>query len=191
MTCRCMPGFDDVRCTEHGAGGQYRPPVVLMADDTPPIVLRLPFVAPPITANQARSASMHWAPEHAAKRLVESAVIAVVKQARVPVLERVAITLTWYAPDYGRRDPDSLFPMLKAVIDALTPARPPKPKGSRTKAGKPREKSQPGKAGTGIIVDDHAGIVESTTTRILLGQPDPRIELRLDPLPGLPPPRRR
>jgi hypothetical protein len=159
----------------------------------PVIVLRLPFTRPPVTANEARGSAAHWSAQNRAKREVAHAVAAVARQARVPRLDRVAITLTWYAPDYVERDCDGLGPMLKATIDALTPPQDAIPKGAPTKAGTPRKQPKAAKLGAGILNGDHASIVESTTTRIVQGDPDPRIELTLRPLPALPPrpPRRR
>ncbi|GAA0897829.1 hypothetical protein [Pseudonocardia zijingensis] len=156
-----------------------------LARPEPAIVLRLPFTRPPITANEARSTA-HWSNQNIAKRQVAHAVVAIVKHARIPHLDRVAITLTWYAPDHGTRDSDSLYPMAKAVIDALTPPAPAIPKGAPTKAGTPRKRTKAAKLGAGILNDDHAGIVTSTTTAIVLGDPDPRIELALQPLPPAP-----
>lgn len=149
------------------------------------IVLRLPFTRPPVTANEARGGqAAHWSKQNRAKREVAHAVVTVVRQARVPHLDRVAITLTWYAPDHHERDCDGLYPMLKAVIDALTPPQPAIPKGAPTKAGTPRKQPKAAKLGAGILDGDHAGIVESTTTRIVQGDADPRIELALHPLPA-------
>jgi hypothetical protein len=68
------------------------------------VTLRLPFTHPPLTANEARSRSNHWAPQHRAKKEVEPAVIALCRHHKVPRFDRVAITLTWFVPDYQRRD---------------------------------------------------------------------------------------
>jgi hypothetical protein len=151
-----------------------------------PIVLRLPFTSPPVSANEARGAAAHWSAQTRAKRQVAQAVTAVVRQARVRRLDRVAVTLTWYAPDHGIRDCDGLYVMLKAALDALTPPEPAIPKGTPTKSGKPRERAKAAKLGAGILDGDHAGIVESTTTRIVQADPDPRVELTLHPLPPAP-----
>jgi hypothetical protein len=148
--------------------------------------IRLPFTEPPITANEARSKVAFWAQAKAKKEVAE-AVLACVKAARVPPMERVAATLTWYAPDFIPRDPDGLYVMLKAVMDALTPPRAAIPKGTPTKTGTPRKKDQAAKLGAGIIRDDNALYVESVTCRILLGQADARVELELVPLAPLPP----
>jgi hypothetical protein len=160
-----------------------------------PVKLRLPFVRPPVTANEARNGAAHWRIQGREKRAVEAAVVAVVRQARVPHLDRVRIRLVWFAPDYVERDCDGLYPMLKAVIDALTPPRPAIPRGAPTKAGPPRKTGMRAKLGAGIIAGDHAGIVVETATRIIQGSDDPRVELHLMPLPPLPPraptPRRR
>lgn len=153
-------------------------------------VLRLPFARPPVTANEARSTA-HWSKQHAAKVDVTEAVVRMIEADGVPPLDRVAVTLVWYSPDHGVRDCDGLYPMLKAVLDALTPPRPAIPKGAPTKAGTPRKKPQAAKLGAGIIPDDRAEIVASTTCRIVQADPDPRIELHLlalDPLEGWAPP---
>jgi hypothetical protein len=162
-----------LRSTAHAAGG--------------PIVIRLPYTRPPVTANEARNGAAHWSGQNKAKRNVAEAVVALVRQHQVPQLARVAVTLTWYAPDYGTRDCDGLYPMLKAVLDALTPPQDAIPKGAPTKAGTPRKTSKAAKLGAGIIPGDHASIVASTTTAIVQGDPDPRIELTLQPLLAAPP----
>lgn len=147
-----------------------------------PVTLRLPFTQPPVTANDARRAG-HWSAHARPKRTVQEAVYVIARAERVPPMERVAVTLTWYRGDYGRCDPDGLAPMVKACIDALTPPRPALPKGSLTTAGTPRERAQAAKTGAGVLRDDDASVVESVTLRIVLGDPDPRVELHLLPLP--------
>lgn len=149
-------------------------------------VIRLPYTAPPVTANDARS-TLHYYRQNASKRQVAFATLAAVRSAGVPRLDRCAITLAWYAPDYGTRDCDGLYPMLKACIDALTPARAAVAKGSPTKAGTPRKKAQAAKLGAGILADDNAEHVASTTTVIHLGSDDPRVELVIQQLEPLPP----
>lgn len=191
--CTCPPEADDIRCPQHGASGVYVAPVTLFpVEEIGPFVLRLPFTRPPLLVNEARSASGHWG-EAAAKKIVAAAVVAVVVKARVPALERVTVSLTWHVAGWGIHDPDGLGTMAKAAIDGLTPARSAVPRGAPTKSGGRRKKAQAAKLGAGIIPDDHARFVESVTLRIILGAVDPRIELRLDPLPGmtLPPPRAR
>lgn len=149
--------------------------------------VRLPFAAPPISANEARGAKAHWSAQRDAKRDVAQAVVACVRHARIPRLERCAVTLIWYAPDYGVRDADGMYLMLKAVLDALTPPQAPILAGTPTRAGTPRKKTRQAKLGAGIIRDDNAEVVPRTTTEILLGQSDPRIVLEIVPLPALPP----
>lgn len=170
--------------------------LVLFGGAPAPIVLRLPYTAPPVDANEARNGrgGNHYG-QNRVKRDVAAAVVAVVKAARVPKLDRVIVQLVWHAPDYHVRDADGLAPMLKAVQDALTPPRDAIPKGAPTGAGTPRKKAQRAKLGAGVIVDDRASIVPTSATTIELGSDDPRIELHLYPLPPLPPrpptPRRR
>jgi hypothetical protein len=137
--------------------------------------IRLPFTEPPVSANDARRG--HWRGQWAAKITVEQAVATLVRAARVPVLERCAVELTWFVSDYGVRDDDGLYVMLKACRDALTPPRPGVPAGTLTKAGTPRKTAQRAKVGAGIIPDDNARYVESSRTAIVLGHPDPRMEL--------------
>lgn len=182
----CTDTTEHIRCTEHGPDAPYRPALVL-GEVPGPFRLRLPFVVPPITANDARRAA-HWGGQAKEKKTVAHAVMAVVRQARVPMLERVEVELVWHAPDFGTRDPDGLGLMAKACLDALTPPRPAIPAGAPTKAGGKRKKAQAAKIGAGIIPDDNARYVEAVTLRILLGQPDPHIALILRPLPGMPAP---
>lgn len=158
-----------------------------MTSDAVRYVLRLPFTRPPVTANEARNGTAHWRKQGSEKRTVEEAVVAVVQAAGIPHLDRCEIRLIWHAPDFIRRDCDGLYPMLKAVQDALTPPRAAIPKGARTKGGTPRKTAQRAKVGAGIIDDDHAGIVIEASCRIEQGSADPRVELHLTALPPLPP----
>lgn len=182
ILCRCPDGEVDIRCRVHGAHpSEYTPPVALGYHD--PVLLRLPFTHPPLTMNEARSTVGHWSGEHDAKRTVQAAVANMLRSQRVPTIAgKIRVTLTWYVGDRRRVDPDSLGPMLKACLDGMTPYRPPILKGSRTRAGTARKKAQAAKLGAGIIPDDHAGIVESVTMRIVLSSRDPRIELLIEPL---------
>lgn len=140
--------------------------------------IRLPFTEPPVSTNDARAAK-HWGSQWEAKIQVGQAVALLVRQAKVPPLPRCAVELIWYVPDYRVRDDDSLFVMLKAARDALTPARPAVPAGTPTKAGTPRKKAQRAKVGAGIVLDDSARYVASSTTAIVMGSDDPRIELTI------------
>lgn len=157
-----------------------------MTSDAVRYVLRLPFARPPVTANEARNGTAHWRIQGKEKRTVEEAVVAVVQAAGIPHLDRCEIRLVWHAPGFIRRDCDGLYPMLKAVQDALTPPRAAIPKGTPTKRGTPRKTGQRAKVGAGIIDDDHAGIVIEASCRIEQGSADPRVELHLTALPPLP-----
>lgn len=139
--------------------------------------IRLPFSEPPVSANDARRG--HWRSQWAAKIEVEQAVTVLVRAAHVPRLDRCALELTWYVSDYRVRDDDGLAVLFKAARDALTPSRPAVPAGAPTQAGTPRKKAQRAKLGAGIIPDDSARYVESSRTAIVLGDPDPRIELTI------------
>lgn len=139
--------------------------------------LRLPFAEPPVSTNDARRG--HWRSQWSAKIDVEHAVTTLVRAAKVPPLERCALELTWHVRDYRVRDDDSLGVLLKAVRDALTPSRPAVPAGTLTGAGTPRKRAQRAKQGAGIIPDDSARYVASSTTAIVMGSDDPRIELTI------------
>jgi hypothetical protein len=142
---------------------------------------RLPFTVPPMTANEARSGAGHWSKQSDAKKLVAEAVYTIVK-ASPPIVDgitRCAATLTWYAPDYGRRDCGALSVMMKACLDALAPGR---PAYVTTRNGK--RKTVPATLGLGIIPDDSANVVVSETLAIVQGSADPRIVLRIDVLPA-------
>ena len=145
------------------------------------IVWRLPFVVPPMTANEARDGhSGHWSNQAKAKKLVAEAVYTIAK-ANPPTLNtitRCRATLTWYAGDYGRRDCGALSVMMKACLDALSPGR---AAYVTTRGGK--RKTVPATLGLGFIPDDSANVVVSETLAIVQGDRDPRIELRLDVLP--------
>lgn len=151
--------------------------------------IRLPFVEPPVSTNDARRG--HWRSQWAAKIEVEHAVATCVRAAKVPPLERCALELTWYVPDYRVRDDDGLAVLFKAVRDALTPARPAVPAGTLTAAGTPRKRAQRAKQGAGIIPDDSARFVASSLTAIVMGSDDPRIELTIHTRGALAVPTRR
>jgi hypothetical protein len=154
--------------------------------------IRLPFERPPMSANDQRRS--HWSGQRGAKADVQAAVVRAIEADGVPPLDRAAVTLVWFVPDQGVRDTDGMYPMLKAVLDALTPPRAAAPKGSPTVAGTPRKKPLHAKPGAGIIRDDRWQIVPSTTCRIELDPEDPRLELHilaLEPLAGWVPPKPR
>ncbi|MDN5930794.1 MAG: hypothetical protein L0I24_06990, partial [Pseudonocardia sp.] len=130
-----------------------------------------------MSTNDARRG--HWRSQWSAKIEVEQAVAVLVRAARVPKLDRCALDLTWYVRDYRVRDDDGLSVLLKSVRDALTPPRPAVPAGTPTQAGTPRKKAQRAKIGAGIIPDDSARYVASSTTAIVMGSDDPRIELTI------------
>jgi hypothetical protein len=143
--------------------------------------LVLPFASPPLTANDARR-SGHWSEQSRAKAEVAAAVIAVGRAARVPVYEACTVTLIWYTGDRITRDCDGLFPMLKACLDALTPARMPIPAGVPLPSGGRRKRAHPGKPGLGVIADDNCSIVRRTSTEIRLASPPARLELIIEPV---------
>lgn len=144
-------------CVRHNRFRVRRmPPITL--EPAGPLVLTLPFPRPPITANEARAGDTgHWSTQSKAKERVHDAVgDAVESQESLPVFDRCAVELTWHADDNGRRDPDGLAPFLKACLDGLKLS--------------------------GVIEDDHAGIVDYVAMRIRLASPPARMVLRVLPV---------
>ncbi len=81
--------------------------------------ITLPLRRPPLTANDQRRA--HWTKVRAAKLEVEDTV-GWCARAELPKglrLDRVWVTVTWFAPDGRVRDADSLAPFTKSALDAL------------------------------------------------------------------------
>lgn len=105
-----------------------------------------------MTANDQRRA--HWAVQAKAKKDVGKATYDLAKAHKIANLGPSIVGATWFVPDKRRRDTDSLYPFLKAVLDALVQA--------------------------GVWEDDHSGWVVETRTAI--NQSDtknPRIEVRI------------
>ena len=114
--------------------------------------ITLPLRRPPLTSNDQRRA--HWTYVRASKRHVADMVGWYALRDKMPPVESCRVTITWFAPDLRRRDPDSLGPFLKAALDALV--------------------------GVGVLRDDCPPHVLSTTTAVEVDRKHPRIEITLE-----------
>lgn len=72
---------------------------------------------PPLTMNDWRNA--HWAVKSKTKHRLAWLTREALQRTPVPRLHRARITVTQYAPDRRRRDPDGLGAFRKDVLDAL------------------------------------------------------------------------
>ncbi len=106
---------------------------------------------PPMTSNQQRRADYRTVARK--KKEAAEPVAWLVKQQQIPLLDRVDVTVTWFAPDARRRDSDSLGPYMKAVCDALV--------------------------GAGVLRDDDSRYVRQTAMRVEIDRTRPRIEIEL------------
>ncbi|MCD2099600.1 RusA family crossover junction endodeoxyribonuclease [Rhodococcus qingshengii] len=106
---------------------------------------------PPLTANEMRRA--HYRTIAQKKKEAAEPVAWLVRQHQIPMLERVDVTVTWFAPDARRRDSDSLGPYCKAVLDALVAAQ--------------------------VLRDDDSRYVRQTAMRVEIDRTRPRIEIEL------------
>lgn len=116
--------------------------------------ITLPIRRPPLTANQQRAA--HWTKVRAAKAEVEE-LVGWNARAQLPRglrLDRIRLTVTWFAPDAKVRDADSLAPLTKSALDALVRC--------------------------GYISGDDSTHVLSVTQQIQLDRANPRIVLELE-----------
>lgn len=124
-------------------------------------VLTLPLKRPLITSNDQRRA--HWTTVAKAKADTELLVEEAIKKIKLKKIEGpITVRLVWYAPDARVRDTDSLYPMMKAILDALVKKE--------------------------IIPDDNGKIVyESTCGPIVIARDNPRMEVhirRVEPVEG-------
>jgi len=79
----------------------------------------LPLLRPPLTLNDQRRA--HWTKVRRAKAEVEE-LVGWQARAQLPKglrLDRIHLTVTWYAPDARIRDADSLSVLTKGALDSL------------------------------------------------------------------------
>lgn len=75
---------------------------------------------PPLTMNDWRNA--HWRTKHDTKQRLAWLTREALQRTPVPRLTRARITVTQYAPDRRRRDPDGLSAFRKDVLDAIVRA---------------------------------------------------------------------
>jgi hypothetical protein len=64
----------------------------------------------------------HWRYRQAVTREWRTLAEAETRNASVPRLERAHITVEWLPPDRGRRDPNNVGPMSKAITDGIVDA---------------------------------------------------------------------
>lgn len=99
----------------------------------------------------------HWTKVRKAKADMQTLVWAAAKRDDIqPVVKRIDITVTWYAPNAIHRDSDSLGPLLKASLDALVVA--------------------------GVIADDSHQYVRRSAHAIDIDRENPRIEIEITEL---------
>lgn len=77
----------------------------------------------PATLNRERKGSSHWTQTREETRAVREAAFWLVKEAKIPRLDRVAITVTPFLRDGRTQDVGACFPTAKAVIDSLVDAK--------------------------------------------------------------------
>lgn len=114
----------------------------------------LPVRRPPLTSNQQRRA--HWTKVRAAKAEAEQ-LVGWHARAQLPKglrLDRIRLTVTWYAPDAHVRDADSLAPLTKSTLDALVRC--------------------------GYLIDDDSKHVLSVRQQVRIDRANPRIVLELE-----------
>ncbi|MCI2421490.1 hypothetical protein MOQ72_29055 [Saccharopolyspora sp. K220] len=80
--------------------------------------LVLPYLRPPLTANQRQ----HWARKAKLTRAVRHTTATLARAERIPPLGRCTVSLVWTVTNRRRRDADNLVPTLKACADGLVDA---------------------------------------------------------------------
>jgi crossover junction endodeoxyribonuclease RusA len=78
----------------------------------------LPYTKPPLSLNQR----LHWAVKAKLVKEVRTATAQLAKQAKIPPLEAVEITLIYTPKTARKRDTDNLFATLKPAVDGLVDA---------------------------------------------------------------------
>lgn len=79
-------------------------------------VIRLPYVAPPLSLNDR----MHWAQASRLKIQLKADVYTLAMHHKLPKnVDQVRVTLVWLPKDRRRRDTDNPTATLKVCIDAL------------------------------------------------------------------------
>jgi len=80
-------------------------------------ILTLPYKRPPdgLSANWRG----HWRVKARATAEVRTLVVALARSARITTMQRMEVELVWVVKTRTKRDPDNIFPLLKAVCDAL------------------------------------------------------------------------
>ncbi|MEV0357138.1 hypothetical protein AB0H71_13855 [Nocardia sp. NPDC050697] len=132
-------------CVEGGAIDRIRTAAQVFAFD-------VPFTRPPMSANDQRRA--HWTRVREAKAEVGESVAWHAVAAKLPRFPfPVRVTVTWWAKDLRRRDPDAIAPFTKAALDGLVAA--------------------------GVLADDDAAHVVSVSQEIRLDRERPRFTITI------------
>jgi len=124
-------------------------------------VVSIPLTRPPMTANQQRR--WHWRSVAGAKADTERLLYFLLR-AQLPrglTLGPVHVTVTWFAPNARRRDPDALGPFVKAALDALVRG--------------------------GYLADDDGTRVLAVEQRVRVDRARPRIDIDITEVLMLPP----
>lgn len=82
------------------------------------IRIDLPFLLPPLTANQR----LHWAKKAEITRDVRATVATLARHHKIPRAERITVTLHYRPQQNRRRDRHNLYPTVKAAVDGLVDA---------------------------------------------------------------------
>lgn len=120
--------------------------------------ITLPLLRPPLTLNDQRRA--HWTKVRRAKAEVEN-LVGWHARAQLPKglrLDRVRLTVIWYAPNARVRDADSLAPLTKSALDALVRS--------------------------GYLLNDDSTHVLSVAQQVRIDREHPRIVLELEEIEG-------
>lgn len=80
-------------------------------------VIHLPYARAPkgLSANDR----CHWRTKARSTLEVRQTIVNAALVQRIPVMQRMEVELVWVVGDKRKRDPDNLFPLLKAICDGL------------------------------------------------------------------------
>lgn len=101
-----MTGTSDSCSAPNGRGS-------LGAEQAPTWAIRLPLVKP-LSLNDRK----HWRVKARETSELRGGARLMIRQARIPQHERIAVGLVYYPPDRRRRDADNLVATLKVAADA-------------------------------------------------------------------------
>lgn len=81
-------------------------------------VIELPYLSPPLSANQR----MHWSTKGRVTREVRHTAAWLARYAKLPSTDRLIVTLHYRPASRRRRDAHNLYPTVKALVDGLVDA---------------------------------------------------------------------